>query len=139
MRRLLAATFAVAVLSTSSIALAQTLIPLLPPPPGPRHHEEKSDELPLTPTRNVEVETNEGTWISLDVSPDGQKIVFELLGDLYAMPVAGGAATRLTTGPALDSQPRWSPDGKRIVFLSRSLGRREHLAVRRRRQEPEGP
>ena len=119
MRRLLAATFAAAVLSTTSTLLAQT------PPPAAADTSKKppkNDELPLTTTRTVEFETSEGTWISLDVSPDGRTIVFELLGDLYTMPAAGGAATRLTSGPAFDSQPRWSPDGKRIVFLSDRSG-----------------
>jgi Tol biopolymer transport system component len=78
----------------------------------------KNDELPLTPTRTVSFDVTEGTWLSLDVSPDGQTIAFELLGDLYTMPVAGGTATRVTSGPSFDSQPRYSPDGKRIVFLS---------------------
>src|SRR5207247_437436 len=107
MRRLLVATFAVAVLSTTPHALAQT-----PPAAAPPDTSKttKNDELPLTPTRTVEFETSEGTWLSLDVSPDGRTIVFELLGDLYTMPAAGGAATRLTSGPAFDSQPRWSPD-----------------------------
>src|SRR6185503_8816715 len=119
MRRLLAATFAVAVLSTAPWALAQT-----PPAPAAADtsKKNKNDELPLAPTRTVEFETTEGTWISLDVSPDGRSIVFELLGDIYTMPLAGGAATRVTSGPAFDSQPRWSPDGKRIVFLSDHSG-----------------
>src|SRR5574341_1348231 len=84
--------------------------------------KKKTDELPLTPARTVELTTDEGTWISLDVSPDGQRIVFEVLGDLYTMPIGGGTATRVTSGPAFDSQPRWSPDGKRIVFLSDRSG-----------------
>jgi Tol biopolymer transport system component len=78
----------------------------------------KLDSLPLKTTRTIEFETSEGTWMSLDVSPDGRTIVFELLGDLYTIPIGGGSATRITSGPAFDSQPRYSPDGKRIVFLS---------------------
>ncbi|MGH6631133.1 MAG: hypothetical protein ACREB3_15510, partial [Burkholderiales bacterium] len=61
---------------------------------------------------------DEGTNISLDVSPDGRTIVFDLLGDLYTLPISGGAAARLTSGPAFDRQPRFSPDGKRIAFVS---------------------
>src|SRR6267143_1005325 len=78
----------------------------------------KDTLLPLKMARTVSFETTEATWMSLDVSPDGKTIVFELLGDLYTLPVAGGTATRITSGPGFDSQPRWSPDGKRIVFLS---------------------
>ena len=62
--------------------------------------------------------TTEGTWISLDVSPNGQTIVFELLGDLYAMPAIGGAATRLIGGRPFESQPRFSPDGAQLVYIS---------------------
>ena len=52
--------------------------------------KKKVDSLPLTTTRTVEYETSEGTWISLDVSPDGRMLVFELMGDLYTMPIGGG-------------------------------------------------
>jgi Tol biopolymer transport system component/imidazolonepropionase-like amidohydrolase len=70
------------------------------------------------PARTLRFTTDEGTWISLDVSPDGQRIVFDLLGDLYLLPIGGGQATRLTQGMAFDDMPRWSPDGQHIAFVS---------------------
>ena len=76
---------------------------------------------PFGPTTKIDFETSEGTWMNLDVSPDGTRIVFDLLGDIYVMPAGGSgtsAATRLTSGPAFDMQPRFSPDGKRIAFSS---------------------
>jgi len=79
-------------------------------------------ELPLIPTRALSFTTDEGTWLSLDLSPDGRTIVFDLLGDLYTLPATGGAATRITSGSGLDGQPRWSPDGKSIVFVSDRSG-----------------
>ncbi len=78
----------------------------------------RTNGLPLINTRTLSFTTDEGTWISLDVARDGQRIVFELLGDLYTLPIAGGAATRITSGPGYDTQPRYSPDGTRLVFLS---------------------
>jgi len=78
----------------------------------------KNNSLPLIPTRTLEFTTDEGTWISLDLSPDGQTIVFELLGDLYTLPVSGGTAMRITSGQAFDMQPRYSADGMRLVFVS---------------------
>ena len=60
--------------------------------------------------------------MSLDVSPDGQTIVFDLLGDLYTMPIEGGMATRITKGMAFDAQPRFSPDGETLVFVSDRSG-----------------
>ncbi|PYP61205.1 MAG: amidohydrolase, partial [Gemmatimonadetes bacterium] len=75
-------------------------------------------DLELVPGRSVNVDTDEGTWISLDVSPDGRTIVFDLLGDLYTIPISGGTATGLTSGIAYDAQPRFSPDGKSILFTS---------------------
>ncbi|HSC11380.1 MAG TPA: amidohydrolase family protein [Rhodanobacteraceae bacterium] len=78
--------------------------------------------LPLVPTRHIRFDTDEGTWISLDVSPDGRTLAFELLGDLYTLPIGGGEARAITRGLAFDSQPRYSPDGKRLVYLSDRTG-----------------
>jgi Tol biopolymer transport system component len=83
--------------------------------------DEKKDEskgLPLKPARKIEFTTDEGTWLSLDVSPDGKTIVFELLGDIYTLPIEGGTAKLISGGMAFDSQPRFSPDGIWIAFVS---------------------
>lgn len=86
--------------------------------------------------RHIPIDTTEGTWLSLDVSPDGKQILFDLLGDIYTIPASGAEAKRLTTlpkpvpgragspddveenGQAFDSQPQISPDGRSIVFIS---------------------
>ncbi len=66
--------------------------------------------------------TDEGTWMNLDVSPDGQTIVFDLLGDIYTIPITGGTAKALRTGIPFEVQPRFSPDGKKISFTSDAGG-----------------
>ncbi len=66
----------------------------------------------------VDINTETGTWMNLDVSPDGQTIVFDLLGDIYTIPISGGEATNITNSMAWDMQPRFSPDGRQLVFTS---------------------
>jgi len=78
--------------------------------------------LPLEPTRTFEMTVSEGSWLSVDVHPGGDSLVFGLLGDLYVLPMEGGAAQRITSGMAFDSQPRFSPDGNRIAFISDRSG-----------------
>ncbi len=70
------------------------------------------------------IDVDEGTWINLDVSPDGTELVFDLLGDIYIMPISGADGSngqqprKLTSGIAWDMQPRFSPDGQSIAFTS---------------------
>ncbi|MBW1688193.1 MAG: PD40 domain-containing protein, partial [Deltaproteobacteria bacterium] len=80
--------------------------------------EQPGEGLPLEPERTIEFTTDEGTWISLDISRDGKTILFELLGDLYTVPLEGGDSVAITSGMAFDSQPSYSPDGSHIAFVS---------------------
>jgi Tol biopolymer transport system component/imidazolonepropionase-like amidohydrolase len=70
----------------------------------------------------IPLQTDEGTWMNLDVSPDGKTIVFDLLGDIYKMPISGGKAKILRSGMAYEVQPRFSPDGSKISFTSDAGG-----------------
>ncbi len=72
--------------------------------------------------KSFNLQTDEGTWMNLDVSPDGKTIVFDMLGDIYTMPITGGKATALRTGMAYEVQPKFSPDGKYISFTSDAEG-----------------
>ena len=80
---------------------------------------------PRGETREVEFTTSEGTWMSVDVSPDGGWVVFDLLGHIYRVSAATGtaganSATLLTggTGVAVHYHPSISPDGSTIAFIS---------------------
>jgi Tol biopolymer transport system component/imidazolonepropionase-like amidohydrolase len=106
-----------AALLVSASLQAQTPIPPKPPEPP-----KDGNVLPIKPTKKISFETTEGTWISLDLSPDGKTVVFELLGDLYSMSAEGGEATRITSGTPYDGMPRFSPDGKKIAFISDRSG-----------------
>ncbi len=74
-------------------------------------------DAPLFKTYDAKIKTDEGTWMSVDVSPDGKEVVFDLLGDIYLLTLTGKAKP-LTESIAWDMQPRFSPDGKRIAFTS---------------------
>ncbi|RDC60848.1 Protein TolB [Alteripontixanthobacter maritimus] len=68
--------------------------------------------------KQVPIRTDEGTWMDVDVSPDGRTIAFTMLGDIYTMPITGGTPTRIAEGLAWEVHPRFSPDGSRIAFTS---------------------
>ena len=88
-----------------------------------KEKKEKSNKnLPIKPGRFYDLNTDTGSWMSLDVSPDGQTIVFDLLGDIYSIPISGGKAKRITKGMAFDSHPKYSPDGESIVYVSDKSG-----------------
>jgi imidazolonepropionase-like amidohydrolase/Tol biopolymer transport system component len=100
---------------TVSVALAQEA-----PKAGESKDEKSKWDVAAPPLamREIAINVDEGTWMSVDVSPDGTRIAFDLLGDIYTLPIAGGTATRIAEGLPFEMQPRFAPDGKRIAFTS---------------------
>ncbi|HTF19327.1 MAG TPA: hypothetical protein VK658_14700, partial [Chryseolinea sp.] len=84
--------------------------------------DDKKPGLPLKATRHIPIKTTEGTWMSLDVSPDGKAIAFDFLGDIFIMPITGGKPKQFTKGLAFDSHPKFSPDGTKLLFISDRSG-----------------
>ncbi|MEO7972633.1 MAG: amidohydrolase, partial [Thermoanaerobaculia bacterium] len=91
-------------------------------PPGPHH--------------DVAIDVDEGTWMTVDISADGKEIVFDLLGDIYTMPAAGGDAKAISSGVSWDMQPRFSPDGQWIAFTSDRAGGDNIWIMKRDGTEP---
>ena len=87
-----------------------------------KEKSKKGKDLPLKIGRRVPIKTTEGSWMSLDVSPDGKTIAFDFLGDIFTMPFSGGKPTQFTKGMAFDSQPKFSPDGTKLLFISDRSG-----------------
>ena len=98
----------------SLLALALASLPLQADTPA----AEWQVNAPQGEFTQVDIQVQQGSWMNVSVSPDGKTIVFDLLGDIYSMPISGGAATALTNDIAWNMQPIFSPDGKYIAFTS---------------------
>ena len=121
-------------LKTSVVALLLIAVPLSAQnPPAPPVNPPSGNTPPTTgasipakwnvmekhgTSKDIDYDVTEGTWMSLDISPDGKTVVFDLVGDIYMMPITGGTAKVILAGAAYEHQPRFSPDGKRIAFTS---------------------
>jgi len=105
-------------IKTSFTALALPLLFLSQSSIAEEEKPKWSVNTPQGEFKTVNIDVDQGTWMNVDLSPDGKTLVFDLLGDIYTMPVKGGKATALMTDIAWQMQPRFSPDGKYIAFTS---------------------
>ncbi len=83
---------------------------------------QETDALTLQPTRTLAYDAHEGTWMQPDMAPDGKTILFDLLGDIYALDATGGTARPLLSGMAFERNPVFSPDGRQFAFISDRSG-----------------
>ena len=95
--------------------------------------------LPRGQTREIDFRTEEGTWMAVDISPDGRWILFDLLGHIYRVPAQGGQAQCLTqaSGIAINFHPRYSPDGSEIAFVSDRRGQMNLWVMKADGSKPE--
>jgi imidazolonepropionase-like amidohydrolase/Tol biopolymer transport system component len=89
---------------------------------GPPARQKWNVNQPPGVPATVSLNTRTGTFMSVDVSPDGKQLVFDLLGEIYLLPIEGGIAKPLTRSIAWDMQARFSPDGKQIAYMSDAGG-----------------
>ena len=84
---------------------------------------------PTAVVRTIEFETTEVTEADVALSPDGQWLIFTIVGHLFRLPVEGGTAEQLTFGPYYDTNPVFSPDGRRVAFVSDRDGNEGNVFV----------